>query len=66
MINHRQIDFVLQSLTRNLLSASEFQDHFSRLNHQERMLLLERLDATVHGAPPPASPPALTPRTSSR
>ena len=54
MVDHRQIEYLLRALTRNLLSADEFQPLFLRLTPEERMLLLEKADAVVLGryAPP--------------
>ncbi|MBV6430834.1 MAG: hypothetical protein IANPNBLG_00954 [Bryobacteraceae bacterium] len=49
MADLRQVDYLVQALTRNQLSADEFQRCFTRLSHEERMLVLERADKAVYG-----------------
>ncbi|MCZ2151137.1 MAG: hypothetical protein LC126_25615 [Bryobacterales bacterium] len=49
MVDSRQVDYLVQALARNQLSADEFQRCFTRLNHEERMLVLEGADKAVYG-----------------
>jgi hypothetical protein len=41
---NQQIDFIVKALSRNLLSADEFQRLFITLSRADRMILLQRLD----------------------
>lgn len=47
---NQQIDFLLKALSRNLLSADEFQRIFLTLSRTDRMLLLQRLDEQTTSA----------------
>ncbi|MCC6366604.1 MAG: hypothetical protein IT165_24055 [Bryobacterales bacterium] len=49
MVDLRQVDYLVQALTRNQLSADEFQRCFTRLSHEERMLVLEGADKAIYG-----------------
>lgn len=44
-MTQQHLDFLVNALTRNMLSADEFQKIFVKLSPPERMQLLERLDA---------------------
>lgn len=45
-----QIDSIVDMLSRNLLSADEFQMLFRKLSSSDRMTLLEKLDRAAESA----------------
>jgi len=45
-----QIDSIVEMLSRNMLSADEFQTLFRKLSSTDRMTLLERLDRAAESA----------------